>query len=671
MTLTFKRGLSLFAGTTLAMLPIMGQAQEAAPVATATSAAAGIPHLHGPADEWRYASQIDGAKFAPYDQITTENVGELELAWQVTFPAEDTRRTALTAAPIQVGDTLFSCTNNNIIFSLDAETGEENWRFDPQPDLRGVLARKCRSVSYYEASEPIAECQTRILAATLDARLFAVDSKTGELCESFGEGGYVSLLQDLGEVKPGFALSTSGPIVAGSVAVIGGWIADGQEVGEPSGVVRAFDAVTGAFVWAFDPGNPGYTGRPPEGEIFERGSPNAWGLFSADVENEMVFIPTGNATPDYWGAHRTENFEEFTDSVVALDVNTGEIKWHFRTVNHDIWDYDVGAQPVLTEVMGEDGTLIPAVLQATKRGQVFTLNRLTGEPIDPVEQRPVPQGAAEGDYTAATQPYPTRMPAFTSEDLTEADMWGITPLDQLWCRLEFRRLRYEGQFTPPSVEGSLQFPGYIGGINWGAVSVHHDQRIMIANWTRMPNRVQLIEREEADRRGWAAADAEGNYSVSMALAAPQMGTPFAVTNQPFMSPLGVPCIRPPYGMLTAVNLDTFEVLWEQPVGTAQNSGPLGMAFGLDIELGAPMTGGTMITETGLVFFAGSQDGNMRAVDMNTGEELWRVRLPEGATATPMSYVSPSGRQFVVIAASGATGMPSSGVGHLMAFALPQ
>ena len=630
-----------------------------------------ILNVPGPANEWRYASQMDGSKYAPFEQITPDNVGELELLWQVDFAPAETLRAGITAAPIQVGDTLLGCTNNNIIFALDAETGVEKWRFDPAPNTKGVLVKKCRSVSFYEASEPIEECQTRVLAATVDARLFAVNAQTGELCTSFGEDGFVNLLTDLGPVKPGFALSTSGPIVAGGVVVVGGWISDGQEVGEPSGVIRAFDAVTGDFAWAFDPGNPGYTGRPPEGEIYERGSPNAWGLFSADEANNLVFIPTGNATPDYWGAHRTENFEEFTDSVVALDLTSGAIKWHFRTVNHDIWDYDVGAQPVLTELVGENGETIPALLQATKRGQVFTLNRLTGEPIDPVEQRPVPQGAAAGDFTAETQPYPTRMPAFTGPDLTEADMWGITPLDQLWCRMEFRKLRYDGQFTPPSEGGSLQFPGYIGGINWGAVSVHQEERIMIANWTRMANRVELIPREEADRRGWDAADWEGNYSVSMALAAPQMGTPFAVTNAPFMSPLGVPCQRPPYGMLTAVDLDTFEVLWEQPVGTAANSGPLGIKSGLTWELGAPMTGGTLVTKTGIVFFAGSQDGFIRANDMRTGKELWRMQMPNGASATPMSYVTPSGRQVIVIAASGATGIYKNPNGHLLAFALPE
>ncbi|SMQ86173.1 quinoprotein glucose dehydrogenase/quinate dehydrogenase (quinone) [Devosia lucknowensis] len=637
----------------------------------ATTPGARIPGLPVPANEWRYASgAANGAKFAPFDQITPENAGQLELAWQVDFPTDVTMFNGITAAPIQVGDTLYGCTNNNLIFALDAENGEQRWRFDPGSDLSGVMSKKCRSVSYYEASQPIEECQARILAATVDARLFAIDARSGELCTSFGEEGFVDLLTDMGPVKKGFVLSTSGPTVTNGVAVIGGWISDGQEVGEPSGVVRAFDAVTGDFVWAFDPGNPDFHGRPPEGEFYERGSPNAWGLFSADEENGLVFITTGNATPDYWGAHRSENFEEFTSSVVALDSATGDVRWHFRTVNHDIWDYDVGTQPALVDLPGPDGEVIPALLQGTKRGQVFTFNRLTGEPIDPIEQRPVPQGAAEGDFTAETQPYPTNMPAFTGPDLTEADMWGITPIDQMLCRLEFQRLRYEGQFTPPSVGGSLQFPGYIGGINWGGVSVHQDEKIMIANWTRMPNRVQLIPREEADRRGWDAADAEGNFSVSMALGAPQMGTPFAVTNEPFMSPLKVPCLRPPYGMLTAVDLETYEVLWSRPIGTAANSGPFGIKSGLTWQLGAPMTGGTLVTETGVVVFGGSQDGYIRAVDMATGEELWTQKLPNGASATPMSYVSPSGKQFIVIAASGATGLYDNLNGYLVAYALP-
>jgi glucose dehydrogenase len=421
--------------------PAEAPAIEVAPVSVR------IPGLPVPADEWRYASgAANGTKFAPFEQITPENAKDLQLAWQVDFPVDVTMYNGITAAPIQVGDTLFGCTNNNLIFALDAENGEQRWRFDPGSDLSGVLAKKCRSVSYYEASQPVEECQARILAATVDARLFAVDAVTGELCTSFGEDGFVDLLTDMGEVKKGFVLSTSGPTVTNGVAVIGGWISDGQEVGEPSGVVRAFDAVTGEFVWAFDPGKPDYHGRPPEGEIYERGSPNAWGLFSADEENGLVFITTGNATPDYWGAHRSENFEEFTSSVVALDSATGEVRWHFRTVNHDIWDYDVGTQPALVDLPGPNGELIPALLQGTKRGQVFTFNRLTGEAIDPIEERAVPQGAAEGDFTAETQPYPTNMPAFTGADLTEADMWGITPIDQMLCRIEFQKLRYEGQF---------------------------------------------------------------------------------------------------------------------------------------------------------------------------------------------------------------------------------
>lgn len=654
--------------------PVLVEEGQDQPVTTTGPAEAPtrpIPGIAAPGNEWRYASgAANGAKFAPFDQITPENAKDLELAWQVDFPVDVTMYNGITAAPIQVGDTLYGCTNNNLIFALDAENGEQRWRFDPGSDLSGVMSKKCRSVSYYEASQPVEECQSRILAATVDARLFAVDARSGELCTSFGEDGFVNLLTDLGEVKKGFVLSTSGPTVTNGVAVIGGWISDGQEVGEPSGVVRAFDAVTGDFVWAFDPGKPDYHGRPPEGEIYERGSPNAWGLFSADEENGLVFITTGNATPDYWGAHRSENFEEFTSSVVALDSASGEVRWHFRTVNHDIWDYDVGAQPALVDLPGPNGEMIPALLQPTKRGQVFTLNRLTGEAIDPIEERPVPQGAAEGDFTAPTQPYPTNMPSFAGPDLTEADMWGITPLDQLWCRLEFQKLRYEGQFTPPSVGGSLQFPGYIGGINWGSVSVHQDEKVMIANWTRMPNRVQLIPREEADRRGWDAADAEGNFTVSMALGAPQMGTPFAVTNEPFMSPLKVPCLRPPYGMLTAVDLETYDVLWERPIGTAANSGPFGIKSGLTWQLGAPMTGGTLVTKTGVVIFGGSQDGYIRAVDMRTGEELWTHKLPNGASANPMSYVSPSGKQFIVIAASGATGIYDNLNGHLVAYALP-
>lgn len=617
------------------------------------------------AGQWRHVSgSLHATKYADYEQINKENASRLELAWQLHFPVEETAGQGLNAAPIQVDDTLYGCTRNNLIYAVDAETGRERWRFDPQADLQGVVAKNCRSVSYWEAPKPVAECQSRIIAATVDARLFAVDARSGALCKSFGENGYIDLRTDLGPVKKGYVMSSSGPLVAGGLVVVGGWVSDGQETNSPSGAVRAFDALSGDFVWAFDPGNPDHQGRPAPGQTYARGGPNAWGLFSADVANGLVYIPTGNATPDYWGAHRSENFEKFTSSVVALELATGRVRWHFRTVHHDIWDYDVGAQPVLLDLPGKDGESVPALLQPTKRGQVFTLNRLTGEPLDPVVHKPVPQGAAKGDWTSPTQPYPTHMPAFTGPELTEADMWGISPLDQLWCRMEFRRLRYEGQFTPPSEQGTLMYPGYIGGINWGSVSVHEGRRIMVANWTRLANRVQLIPRAVADQRGWDAADEQGNYSMDMRIGAPQMGTPFAVTSAPFLSPLGVPCQRPPYGMLSAVDLDTYELLWERPVGTSAGTG------GPKWQLGAPMIGGTLVTRSGLIFFGGSQDGYLRAIDLASGEEVWSVKMPNGAAATPMSYVSPSGKQFIVIAASGAIGKFDDANGFLLAYALP-
>lgn len=628
--------------------------------------------LAAPANEWRSVGGTPHAtRYAAFaDQITPDNVGKLQKVWEADLGLAPNSGARLQVTPIQVGSTLYACTNASILMALDGDTGKELWRFDPQQDLSGYYSENCRSVSYWESATPIDDCPARIIYATVDGRLVAVDAKTGKACEGFGDKGSVSLLKDMGPVKKNFHYSSSGPTIAGGVAVVGGWISDGQEVNEPSGVVRAYDVVSGELAWAFDPGRPDRQGPPPEGEIYTPGTPNAWGLFSADEALGMVYIPTGNATPDYWGAHRSENASKFSSSVVALDLATGKLRWHFQTVHHDIWDYDVASQPVLVDMKGPDGETIPALLQPTKRGQIFTLDRRDGTPIDPVEERPVPQGAAPGDTTSPTQPYTTRMPSFAGPVLTEADMWGISPIDQMWCRLEFRKLRYEGEFTPPSVNGSIEYPGYLGGMNWGSVAVHERRRIMVVNSSRMPNRVQLVPRAVADGMGWNAASAEGNMSVNMAVGAPQMGTPFAVTNGQFMSPLGVPCIKPPYALLSAVDLDTYELLWQEPLGSAKEAGPMGVASGLDLTMGVPMIGGTMVTETGLIFFGGSQDRTFRAFDLATGKQLWSDDLDIGASATPMTWVSPkTGRQYVALATGGAI-MEAAPGNHLVAYALP-
>ncbi|WP_157015107.1 membrane-bound PQQ-dependent dehydrogenase, glucose/quinate/shikimate family [Mesorhizobium xinjiangense] len=661
--------------------------------------------------DWRaYGRTSHGTRFASIDQINTENVQHLEVAW--TFRTGDIpdEMAQDQNTPLQIDGTVYHCSPHNIVHALNAETGEERWTFDPQ--ATSPLWQRCRGVSFYEPSaealaqaaasaasaaetpattaeavpadnadddtaelaqapatpapaepEAPATCAQRIVMTTIDARLIQLDAKTGEPCATFGENGTVDLKQGMGEVKPGFYFQTSAPTVMRDLVMVGGWVWDNVETGEPSGAVRAFSAVTGELIWAWDLGNPEITKLPPEGESYTRGTPNVWSTPSYDDELGLVYLPTGNATPDFFGAHRSEAAEEYGASIVALDMATGRERWKFQTAHHDLWDYDVPSQPALYDVPDGDGGTIPALIQVTKRGQIFMFDRRDGTPIADIEERPVPQdGGVPEDTVAPTQPYSVGMPSIGTEPLSEIRMWGATPLDQLYCRIAFKKMRYEGEFTPPGTDMSLIFPGYYGGMNWGSVSVDEANAMLIVNDIRMPQFVQLIPQDEVEERGGSAA----HDGLST-----QTGTPYAAWKNGFMSPLGVPCHQPPYGTITGIDLNARQVVWQVPAGTLQDTGPLGMKTRMQIPIGMPTLGGPMTTAGGLAFYAGTQDYYLRAFDVKTGEELWKGRLPVGAQATPMTYVSPeSGRQFIVVSAGGARQSPDRG-DYIIAYALPE
>ena len=670
--------------------------------------------VDAPANWQFYGRTPNGTRYAPDTQITPENVADLEVAWTFRHGDAPVNTTGSGAedqnTPMQIGDTVYACTVRNVVHALDANTGEEKWKFDPQAS--SPLWQRCRSVAYYESTGQISQglqairtaeaaaqppapeqpgteqpgttqpapdatppaapeaapapaadiCQRRIVLSTIDARLIQLDADTGALCPQFGENGTVDLKVGMGEVRPGFYFQTSAPTVADGIIIIGGWVVDNVSVGLPSGVIRGFDAETGELVWAWDLGNPEITRFPPEGQTYTRGTPNVWSTPAFDAELGLVYLPTGNATPDFFGGHRSERAEEYTAAIVALDIQTGRERWHFRTVNHDLWDYDVPAQPALYDIPGADGGTRAALVQTTKRGQIFVLDRATGEPIFDVENKPVPQGAAEGDWTAETQPYSVGMPAIGVEPLSEARMWGATPFDQLYCRIQFRKLRYDGDFTPPGLEPTLQWPGYFGGMNWGSSSIHEPTGYLVVNDTRSPHRVQLVPREETDRED-AAASHDGLSK--------QLGTPYGAAKVTFMSPLGVPCQEPPYGTLTAIDLKTQQIAWQVPLGTVEDNGPFGISMHMAMPVGMPTVGGPVTTASGLVFYAGTLDRNIRAFDLATGKEVWKHRLPVGAQTTPLVYTSPStGRQFVVVSAGGARTSPLRG-DYVIAFALPQ
>jgi len=615
--------------------------------------------------EWpHYGNDQGGRRYSPLRQITPQNVTKLDVAW--TFRTGYTGpQIGFEVTPLMVGGTLYLCRPDNVIFALDAETGVQRWRFDPKVNPPPLAA--CRGVAYHAQEGATGACARRIIFATTDARLMAVDAADGRLCQGFGAGGTVDLKRGMGEIKHGYYYVSSAPALVRGKAVVGGWVWDNREVGEPSGVIRAFDAVTGALAWAWDMDRPDDPAEPPPGQTYSRGTANSWAPMSGDEELGLVYVPTGNATPDYWAGKRTAASDKYGSAVVALDAQTGRARWVFQTVHHDLWDYDVASQPTLVD-LPINGQTVPALIQPTKQGQVYLLDRRTGTPLARVEERPVPQGAAPGDYTAPTQPYSVGMPMFDQQEIAEHTMWGVTPLDQLWCRLKFREARYDGPYTPPGVRPNIFYPSYAGGMDWGGVAVDPDRRLMVVNWTRIANYSRLIPRAEADRQGEPGGDS-GHGGIKGLL--PQTGAPFAAQSEAFLSPLGVPCTQPPFGKIAVVDLDARRILWQRPLGTSADSGPFYLRSRVPLPMGMPNLGGSVVTRGGLVFIGAARERRIRAFELRTGRQVWSHALPRGGHATPMTYYSPkSGRQFVVIAAGGILPLQSEQGDFVVAFALP-
>ncbi|WP_176593872.1 membrane-bound PQQ-dependent dehydrogenase, glucose/quinate/shikimate family [Sphingobium sp. EM0848] len=609
-----------------------------------------------------YAGNKAGQRFSPASQITPSNVGRLKVAWTYRtgdLPKDPRQPQMFEATPLQIGDTLYLCTGHNIVIALDADTGKERWRHDPRVDAKGVYTLACRGVAYHQAADPaIKACRSRILVGTIDGRMIALDAQTGQRCQDFGRNGEISLHVGLGSVKPGVQFVTSPPTIMGNIAVVGGFVLDNMGVGNPSGVVRAFDVGSGRELWSWDAGRHDPNALLKPGETYVHGSPNAWSLFSADEKLGLVYIPTGNPSPDHFGGHRSADMDRYGSSVVALDIATGKLRWSFQTVHHDLWDYDVASQPVLVD-MPLNGRTVPALVQATKQGEIFLLDRRTGRSLAPVEERPVPQGHVPGERYSPTQPVSLAFPSLVPPPLREADMWGATPVDQLWCRIAFRRLNYAGRFTPPSLDNGLIFPGNNGIMNWGSVAVDAERQLMIVPTSYMPLTLKLIPRKEAPATGEIVLDGRGAIS-------PMSGTPYAVrTERPFVSPIGLPCNAPPWGRLTAIDLRTRQILWQRPLGTTADHAPLRIPVP-----GVFNQGGAMVTRGGVAFIGAAMDNYLRAFDLKSGRELWKGRLPAGGQALPMSYVSPrTGKQYVVIAAGGHAFMHTTIGDYVVAYSL--
>ncbi len=636
-------------------------------------------------NDWTaYGRNTMGDRFVQFDQINKKNVQDLKVAW--TFRTGDMaiNGAEYQGTPLKVDDTLYLCTPFSKIFALDAVSGKQKWIFDPKAvETAGNKGwKRCRGLGYFDeaqasvaapasdapavavGSPAAASCRKRIITTTIDARLLAVDATTGEACQDFGDHGAVDLLVGLGPNAPGDYFPTSAPLVAGDVIIVGGKLNDNLTTGEPSGVVRGYDVRSGKLLWAWDPIDPTRGSRPLKpGEIYPPESPNFWGTASYDPKLGLAYIPTGNQTPDFWNGNRHPGSDEYNDSIVALDVKTGVDKWHFRTANNDMFDYDVSAQPILYDLPNKAGGTTPVVIAMTKRGQIFVLDRRDGKPVFPVEERPVATDGVPGMRISPTQPYSQL--SVGAERLKESDMWGATVFDQLYCRVQFKEMRWEGEFTP-LVEGqrSLIYPGYYGGVNWGGGAVDTSTGTLIVNDIRMAQWGRFIKRETAKATGLKPST-EGEYSE-------QLGTPWGVERSMFVSPVGVPCFKPPFGSMTAIDLTSGKVRWQVPMGSIQDAPVHGVVPGVYMPLGMPTMGGPLVTKGGLTFFHGTLDYYIRALDNDTGKELWRGRLPVGGQGAPMSYVGADGKQYVVVTVGGATrtGTNDNRGDYVIAYALP-
>jgi quinoprotein glucose dehydrogenase len=607
-----------------------------------------------PALAWEYwGGDRGGTRFAALDQITPANVTNLVRAFEfhtgdlASRPPAAMARTKFEATPLLVEDSLIFCTPFNEVIALDPGTGEQKWRYDPHVSdtLRPGNRYVCRGVTYWvdDRAAEGAACRARIFMGTNDVRVIALDARSGTPCEDFGEHGEVRIDVGTPLMWPGEFQITSAPVVGRGVVVVGSSISDNVRVDAPLGVVRAFDARTGQRRWTFD---------PLIHDGISAGHSNVWAPMSADEERGLVFLPTTSPSPDFWGGKRVGN-DAHANSVVALRIETGELVWSFQTVHHDVWDYDLPAQPTLSRIDTPDGPR-DVVMQPTKQGFVFVLDRDTGQPVWPVEERPVPQGGADGEVLSPTQPFPTHLPSLLPQAFSLDDTFKPLPLiGSPSCDAALEPLRNEGLYTPPSTQGTLEYPMTGGGVNWGSAAFDPVHQILYANVTRAIHIIKLIPAKDAqDFKRPAGADF-----------GPQRGAPFALLRQVALSRLGLPCNSPPWGETVALDLRGGKILWRSTVGTTEDRAPLGLTF----KSGTPLVNGVAVTAGGLVF-TGAGDAYLRALDARSGEELWQGRLPVPGIANPMTYLW-KGEQYVVIAAGGHSEIGTSIGDSVVAFRL--
>ncbi|MCA0032164.1 membrane-bound PQQ-dependent dehydrogenase, glucose/quinate/shikimate family [Mesorhizobium sp. B263B2A] len=656
----------------------LAQSQPAQPPTTSTPPApvSQDTAIHQPGNDWPvYGGSELGTRYSPLNQITAANASKLTRAWSFhtgDMPNQATKDLySPENTPLEIGGHLYACSAKDIVISADARNGKEEWRYDPKVSDNAIpYGASCRGVAYFSVPGAKADqaCATRIIFGTLDARLIAIDARTGKPCSDFGQKGSVDLNQGIGETVPGWYSVTAPPTIVRGIAVVGAQVKDGQAENAPSGVVRGYDATTGKLAWAWDMGHPDRTGAPPQGDTYTRGTPNMWTVAAADPQLGYVYLPLGNAAVDYYGVDRKDFENQFNSSIVAIDVTTGKPVWHFQTVHHDLWDYDLGSQPTLVDFPAVTGKLA-AIIVPSKQGQIYILDRKTGKPLFPVEERKVPSGGVEPDKLSKTQPY-SGYAHLDQPPLTEKDMWGMSPLDQLYCRIQFHRAFYQGEYTPPTVDRPfIEYPGYNGGSDWGSVAVDTDSGVLVANYNDMPNYDQLIPREKADQMGFKPIDKGGSPKKVKDIGDPQAGSPYAIAvNAGWRLSTGLLCSKPPYGHIRAIDLKTGRTLWDEPLGSANNNGPFGIPSMLPLTIGTPNNGGPLVTAGGLIFIAASTDNKLRAIDIKTGKTVWQADLPAGGQTTPMTY-EVDGKQYIVIAPGGHHFMETKVGDEVIAYAL--
>lgn len=623
------------------------------------------PALGGnvPAGEWhQYGRTPFGQRYSPLDQINTENVNTLKVAWQyqtgdVKLP-DDVGETTYQVTPLKIGDTLYMCTPHNWAIALDAATGKEKWKYDSNSGMNPDRQHQtCRGVTYY--ADPAATagttCATRVYLPTSDARLIALDAETGDVCTSFADNGVLRLEQGMPYNPAGYYYSTSPPVITDEKIIIGGAVNDNYSIHSQSGVIRAFDVKTGALIWNWDSGNPDVTTPLPEGQVYTVNSPNSWSVFSYDDALGLVYIPLGNQVPDQLGMGRSVHVEKYSSSIVALDIKTGAVRWVRQTVHHDLWDMDVPAQPALIDIT-KDGATIPALVGPTKQGDIYVLDRRNGDPIIGIKEIPAPTGAIPEDFTAPTQPISDL--TFSPPPLTEKNMWGISMFDQLKCRIDFLSLKYEGRYTPPSLQGTLVYPGNFGTFNWGSVAVDPERQVMFGMPTYLAFTSRLVPRDQIPPKGQDEKGSEQGLNRNE-------GAPYGVFMGPFLGPLGIPCQAPPWGYVAGADLASGKIAYKHKNGTVYDMTPLPLPF----KVGVPGIGGPIITKGGVAFLGAAVDDYIRAYDVTTGRQLWEGRLPAGGQATPMTYTVGE-KQYVLIVAGGHGSVGTKPGDYVIAYTLP-